>query len=332
MKRTATLSRPLLLAAALSAGFGLRVLAENVPAQTPLFYAGVLEENGQLVDGERSVTLTAWSAERDGDTVCTSESDALEVRAGHFRMALSDACVLALRDPARSADVWIAVSFKDAGGTPHDIPGRSKVGAVPFALRAASADAATGPLLAQLVPTGMIAMFAGTCPVGWAEYLPLRGRVPRGEPDGNAAALDQGGSDDAVVVSHVHPGSAGGGAHAHDGTTAAQNQKHTHSGSTAGNFAWNNCDIYDGAGGPGSQWQPAVFTTQYIGGNCAYRDKTFHAHAFETGTDSVDHQHAFHAEGGGHSHDFKTNDALGAVSGRGANMQAFGEVMFCVKQ
>ncbi len=322
----------LAIVCALSAGWGLRVLAENVPKQTPLFYAGVLEENGVLVEGERAVTLTAWSAEADGEPICTSTTEKLKVSAGHFRMAVSDACVAKLRDVGTSADVWIAVSFRDGSGTPHDIPGRSKVGAVPFALRASSADTATGPLLGQVVPTGMIAMFAGACPAGWVEYMPLRGRVPRGEPAGNAASLDQGGNDDAVVVSHVHSGSTGGGAHMHEGATGIQNQKHTHSGTTNGQYAWPNCDIFDGSGGDANQFAPAVFTTRYIGGNCGYREKTAHSHEFGTGADSVDHAHSLRVSGGDHTHTFMTADAAGAVAKTGANMQAFGEVMFCVKQ
>src|SRR5687768_6288618 len=60
----------------------------------------------------------------------------------------------------------------------------------------------------------MIAMFAVACPNGWTEQTSMRGRFPRGEPNGDAASLGTGGSDDAVVVSHSHTtGSAG--AHAH---------------------------------------------------------------------------------------------------------------------
>ncbi|MET0286874.1 MAG: hypothetical protein ABW352_20495, partial [Polyangiales bacterium] len=92
------------------------------------------------------------------------------------------------------------------------------------------------------------------------------------------------------------------------------------------------CDIYDGSGGAANQFQPAVFTSQYVGGNCGYRDKTNHAHNFDTGADSVDHAHTFRAEGGDHTHAFMTADAVGAVPKNGANMQAFRELMFCIKQ
>ncbi len=56
------------------------------------------------------------------------------------------------------------------------------------------------------VPSGAIMMFDGVCPSsgGWSEYTALRGRVPRGEPNGNGASLGQGGSDNAIVVAHSH--------------------------------------------------------------------------------------------------------------------------------
>lgn len=332
MRNKSALVLPTAIALALSAGYGLRVYAENVPNTTPLFYAGTLEEGGKLVDGMRTVTLTVWDKDTDGKQVCQSVTENLLVSAGHFRMAVSDACVGELRAANKPADVWIALSFKDERGTPHDIPGRTKIGAVPFALKAESASAASGALAAQLVPAGMISMFAGACPGGWAEYTALRGRVPRGEPVGNPAALDMGGSDDAVVVSHTHGGTTAASEHTHSGTTTGESQSHVHNGTTEGNFAWPNCDIFDGSGGPGDQFAPAVFTTRYVGGNCSYRDKTGHAHNFATSPASQAHTHDFTAAGGAHSHAFTTADATGAVAKAGQNMQAFREVIFCIKQ
>lgn len=54
------------------------------------------------------------------------------------------------------------------------------------------------------VPSGAIMMFVSTCPSGWSEYTAMRGRFARGEESGNSGSLDQGGSDDAIVVSHSH--------------------------------------------------------------------------------------------------------------------------------
>lgn len=68
------------------------------------------------------------------------------------------------------------------------------------------------------VPSGAIMMFNGVCPSngGWSEDVALRGRVPRGEPNGNGASLVQGGSDNAIIVAHSHPFTTStNGAHIH---------------------------------------------------------------------------------------------------------------------
>lgn len=54
------------------------------------------------------------------------------------------------------------------------------------------------------VPSGAIMMFVAACPSGWSEYTAMRGRFARGEDSGDAGSLDQGGSDDEIVVSHTH--------------------------------------------------------------------------------------------------------------------------------
>lgn len=331
MSRNTSLLLPLTVLVAASAGYGLRVYAENVPVDTPLFYAGTLEEDGKLVDGTRSLTLSIWDREMEGTMVCSSTTEKLPVTAGRFRMALSDACVAELRGGAKSADVYVAISFKDEGGVPHDVPGRTKIGAVPFALKAESASTASGALAGQVVPAGMIAMFAGACPAGWAEYQALRGRVPRGEPMGNAGALDMGGSDDAVVVSHVHTGSAAGGDHEHSATTGGQSQTHNHGGSTGGSTAWNSCRVFS-HGGPSEVFEPSVYSSTHIGDNCSYRDKTLHSHPFVTDVASADHTHDVTLGGGAHAHALTTAEPAGSVGRAGQNMQAYREVLFCIKQ
>jgi len=55
-------------------------------------------------------------------------------------------------------------------------------------------------------------------------------------------------------------------------------------------------------------------------------------HNFTTAADGVDHTHTFAATGGAHTHSFTTADATGAVAKAGQNMQAFREVIFCLKQ
>jgi len=137
-------------------------------------------------------------------------------------------------------------------------------------------------------PTGMIAMFAGLCPSGWSEYTAMRGRVPRGEPTGNTGSLDQGGSDDAIVVSHSHSGSV-------EGNTSS-NGNHSHSYTDSG--------IRSGKVRNGSQ------STVSFGSGGRNTNKT-----------------------GSHKHPFSANfdtDSTGS-SGSNANIPAYQEVIFCIK-
>jgi hypothetical protein len=308
----------------LCAGYALHAGAEGAPGEAPLFYSGTLEAEGQLAEGPYAITLTLFGADKDGDALCTSEAAEVPVQQGRFRLEVSDECVAAFRG---NADLWLALKFTGADGVPHELPGRSKVGAVPYALEAQHAVAASNG-----VPVGAVLMFQGACPPGFAELTTMRGRVPRGEPTGNAGALDRGGSDDAVVVSHTHTGSTGGGDHNHRGTTGGQSADHSHSGVTAENYAWPNCDVYDYDGRSGSSFNPSVFNSGYVGGNCTFRDRTTHAHGFATGGASTGHNHAVDLTGGGHSHSFTTGNASGGVAAAGMNMQAFQELLFCVRQ
>lgn len=132
-------------------GYGVRVLAEGAPAEQPLFYSGVLEVDGELASGEHTIALELYDAASGGEQGCAIERTA-EVSAGRFRIDASE-CADALRG---TADVWVAVSFTDADGVERTIPGRSKVGAVPYALEAdnaktaSAAGAATGELRATI--------------------------------------------------------------------------------------------------------------------------------------------------------------------------------------
>jgi len=131
-------------AATFVGGYGVRVLAEGAPAEQPLFYSGVLESNGSLASGEHTITLELFDAQSGGNQLCAIER-ASEVVAGRFRIDASE-CADAMRE---NADAWVAVSFVSDDGVERTISGRSKVGAVPYALeadRAKTASAATGEL------------------------------------------------------------------------------------------------------------------------------------------------------------------------------------------
>jgi hypothetical protein len=121
-------------------GYSLgRVMAGGAPTMQPLFYAGTLEEGGMLPTGPRSITLALHDAPEAGRQLCTSATERVPVEVGRFRVELSPECVAAL---TATPDAWASLSFKDASGIPHDLPGRTKVGAVPYALEANHALAA----------------------------------------------------------------------------------------------------------------------------------------------------------------------------------------------
>lgn len=127
-----------LLALTLLAGYGVRVLAEGAPLQQPLFYSGNLEADGALANGDFAIKLSLYASASGGKAVCTAEGT-VPVQNGRFRMDAST-CVDAV---AAEPDVWLAVSFTGPDGIERAIEGRSKVGAVPYALQAQHAVTAS---------------------------------------------------------------------------------------------------------------------------------------------------------------------------------------------
>jgi len=129
-----------LFACAFAAGYRAHVLAEGAPTQQPLFYSGTLEVSGAPASGEYTVTMTLHDTATGGNELCGTESKAM-VEGGRFRIDASD-CREAVAD---EPDSWIAVSFTGSDGVEHAIPGRAKVGAVPYALQADHAVSASSP-------------------------------------------------------------------------------------------------------------------------------------------------------------------------------------------
>lgn len=121
------------LGLAVFAGYGLRVYAEGAPTQQPVFYAGMIEANGKPATGLHSIAMALYEAQAGGGPLCTSESTKVPVEAGRFRVEVSADCVASMR--ARG-DVWAALKFTGPDGVPHELPERSKLGAVPYAMEA----------------------------------------------------------------------------------------------------------------------------------------------------------------------------------------------------
>jgi hypothetical protein len=164
-----------LVCAGTVAGFGVRsVLADGVPTADPLYYAGTLAEAGQLVSGARDVTVTLWAdAAATGTPLCSTPAPATPVVSGRFRVALAPACTAALH---QKSDAWVEVLV---GGTSV---GRSKIGAVPYALEsdhaltataaasAASAAAAASAAVATSVAAGSVRIETAACKFGGPPY------------------------------------------------------------------------------------------------------------------------------------------------------------------
>lgn len=164
---------------------GRQVLADGIPARDPLYYSGYLTESGTPVDGTRRITVNLWSlAEpRAGESaLCSSNIDATSVVQGHFRIPLDAACKAAV-----SANPESYVEVIVDGQTSL---GRTKIGAVPYAVEseraqearhsasADSAQTASGTLANQLVPSGAVLAFdLDDCPAGWSAYPAAGGRA-----------------------------------------------------------------------------------------------------------------------------------------------------------
>ena len=135
---------------ALSAGtfFAVSALAAGIPEIAPLTYTGYLETpDGTPLTKEAKVSLEVWNAATDGKSVCASKTATVTPVNGRFQVALPNECT---KEVAANPDLWLAVTVD---GTSL---GRTKLGAVPFAveaghaLSASTADEAAGTLATKL--------------------------------------------------------------------------------------------------------------------------------------------------------------------------------------
>lgn len=130
-----------------------RARADGVPTVTPLFYGGMLEDNGRPVEGRRDLTIRLWDAATGGATACTTAVVNVEFAAGRFRVPLDASCAGAVRS---NPNLWAEVQI---GGTTFP---RSKLGAVPYALEAGRASGAAGALETRLAALEAGGMGGGT--------------------------------------------------------------------------------------------------------------------------------------------------------------------------
>jgi hypothetical protein len=120
------------LAAAFLAG---RVLAGGIPATAALTYAGLLQDaNGAPLTGSHNIQVALWAMASGGSSpLCQTTSTPIGLDGGRFSIALPDACTTAVQANAES---WVEVLLDGA------TLGRTKLGAVPYAVEASHATAA----------------------------------------------------------------------------------------------------------------------------------------------------------------------------------------------
>ena len=159
--RPVVLGLSLLAVAAIgSAYFVGRARAAGVPAMTPLTYSGTLTDtSGVALTGSKNLQVQFWDAATAGNVACTTGSAAQRLVNGGFSIALPDPCVAVIHS---TQDVWAEV-LVDGAST-----GRTKIGAVPYALEADSAVR----VVKDVSGTGM-RICSGQTPVGttaWEVY------------------------------------------------------------------------------------------------------------------------------------------------------------------
>lgn len=126
-----------------------RARAASIPAAAALTYSGVLTDaTGVPMTGSVPIQIALWDAATAGNQLCVTVSTPQVLVAGAFQVTLPEACTTAVH---ANADLWVEVLVSGLA------IGRTKLGAVPYAVVAAesSCGPTTGP---AMVDTG-----AGFC-------------------------------------------------------------------------------------------------------------------------------------------------------------------------
>ena len=119
-----------------------RARASGAPATQTLTYSGILTDTaGAPLAGSKNIQVQFWDKDTAGNIVCTTGSAAQALVAGSFSVVLPAPCVAAVR---ANPELWTEVLVDGASA------GRTKIGAVPYALEADSASNAGGALATRL--------------------------------------------------------------------------------------------------------------------------------------------------------------------------------------
>lgn len=119
-----------------------RARAAGVSASKALTYSGILTDTaGAPLAGTKNIQLQLWDAAADGTMQCTVGPAPLTLVGGGFQLAVPDTCAAAVQ---AAPDLWAEV-FVDGATL-----GRTKLGAVPYALEAGRAADASGALKTRI--------------------------------------------------------------------------------------------------------------------------------------------------------------------------------------
>ncbi|MEO7035635.1 MAG: hypothetical protein ABI548_17050 [Polyangiaceae bacterium] len=167
-----------------------RVWAAGVPATGALTYSGLLQDAaGAPLTGSHPIEVQFWSAPSAGTSLCDVKAASATLTNGRFSLPLTDDCVTGIH---ANSSAYVEVSVD---GVPL---GRTKLGAVPYALEAGhatsadSAGTASGMLVQQLVPSGAVMAYnLPACPAGWVALPAAGGRTIVGVNPAGGNGLSQ---------------------------------------------------------------------------------------------------------------------------------------------
>lgn len=170
-----------------------------IPDENVLTYTGFLEKpDGTPLTDNVNVRVSLWDAADDGEGMKLCEASGMEITpvSGRFQLPLPPACTGKVQ---ANGNVWIETEIDGAS------LGRTPIGAVPYAINAATADAAGGALAQQVVPAGAVMPFdLAACPPGWTALEAAAGRAIVGVSDGLKLG-DQVGNDSVTLTESQMP-------------------------------------------------------------------------------------------------------------------------------
>jgi hypothetical protein len=136
-----------------------RSWAYGIPATGALAYYGKLEApNGDALTGTHNLEVKFWEAESGGTSPFCTKSQSVALDQGRFMLALPDTCTDAVQT---NSDVWVEI-LVDGNSL-----GRTKAGAVPYAVEASHATnadkAGSADTIGTLAPSALQQRVTGSC-------------------------------------------------------------------------------------------------------------------------------------------------------------------------